>query len=90
MTREKHEGEGLRARLRRRRAEKFGEQQEAERAEQAQQQAGEYGANDAEDDVHEYTGIGVHDFLGEPAGDTADNDGCDPTYAVKTHCLLLA
>jgi hypothetical protein len=34
--------------------------------------------------------LALHELLGEPAGDSANDDGCDPADLLLFHCLLLA
>src|SRR5687767_916304 len=45
-------------------------------------------ADDAEDDVHQKAHVAAHHLLGDPAGQTADDDRPYPTYAFH-RCLLF-
>jgi hypothetical protein len=59
--------------------------------ENAQQPAGDSGSYDAEYNVHQKPHLAFHELLGEPASDSANDDGCDPTDLVLFHwCFLLA
>ncbi|MDR6899930.1 hypothetical protein J2W52_001518 [Rhizobium miluonense] len=54
-------------------------------AEGTEQPAGDERANNAEDDVHDDAGVALHDHLGEPASQTADDNCCNPTYVCVFH-----
>jgi hypothetical protein len=43
------------------------------------------GAYDAEHNVHHKPHLALHELLSEPAGDPADNDGCDPADLMLFH-----
>src|SRR5690606_1770475 len=58
-------------------------------ADHAEDQTGDHGADNPQHDVHPQPGIAFHELLGEPSGDTANDDGRQPTYTVKLHLLLL-
>jgi hypothetical protein len=43
-------------------------------AKKAQQEISYRGSDDAEHDIHEYAGAGLHEHLGKPAGKATDDD----------------
>src|SRR5690606_27333253 len=58
-------------------------------AEQSENQAGQNRSDDAENDIHQHAPARLHEHAGKPAGNAADNDGRQPTHAVKSHLFLL-
>jgi hypothetical protein len=54
-------------------------------AKEAQQPTRDSGPYDAEHNVHENPHLALHELLGEPAGDSANDDGCYPTDLMLFH-----
>lgn len=52
---------------------------------QPQQKTGEGRAYDAENNVHENAGIALHEHLGQPTGQAANDYRCDPTNLGTIH-----
>src|SRR6185437_4530601 len=47
--------------------------------------AGDRGADDPEHDIHQEAHIALHELLGQPAGDSADDNGRDPAHFRIVH-----
>src|SRR6478736_1565000 len=54
----------------------------------AQNGAGNRRADNAEHDIHDQSHVTLHELLGQPACDAADDDGCDPTHSSVSHRLI--
>ena len=59
-------------------------------AQDPQKDVGNNGAHYAQNDAHEQAHIAFHEHLGEPSGDTSDDDRCDPTDARIIHYFPLS
>jgi hypothetical protein len=56
--------------------------------EDSENPVGDDRAYDAKYYVHDHAHIAVHELLRQPSGETADNDGCNPTYTFVFHGKL--
>src|SRR5689334_16118112 len=55
----------------------------------AEQPGGNRGPHDAKDDVHHKAHLAFHELLGEPASNTANDNGRNPTDRLTFHGVLL-
>src|SRR5262249_6841134 len=56
---------------------------------EAEQPTRNSGSYDAQNDVHENSHLALHELLGEPASDSANDDSCDPADLLILHGVLL-
>jgi hypothetical protein len=57
-------------------------------AEESEQKACNRGSYYPQQDIHEQPHVALHELLGEPSSDSADNDGCDPADLLIFHGVL--
>src|SRR5215216_5190464 len=53
--------------------------------EEAEQPTSDGSSHDAEHDIHQNSHLALHDLFGEPAGDSANDDRCDPADCLVFH-----
>jgi hypothetical protein len=57
-------------------------------AEESEQKACNRGSYYPQQNIHEQPHVALHELLGEPSSDSADNDGCDPADLLIFHGIL--